>query len=328
MSAGRPGGAAPDAAPRPCRSRCAATVALFLAGLLLLGVPVPSALSPLLGEGVKRVALSAALLGAAALMGARGAARPSAAGVRAALREGCYPVVLVALYCSAEVAAIVPAALRGELALSPDWVVSLAEVVVLCASVGVFEESLFRLLLLGGLLSRFGGTRTGVVVSAVASSAVFGMAHVMPTALGGADALALAQMLLKTAQAGCLGLLFAGVFVRTRSLWGVALLHCLVDLLLMAPAALVGLEVDALGGYVLEGGDASAVALGVLLVVAYSVALVAFAPAAARGMGLLEGASVPEPGPFSPGWEPREAGDDGGRALPVPPERRSAPPRD
>lgn len=328
MSAIRPGGSAPDAAPRPRRSRCAASVALFLVGLLLLGVPAPSVLPPLLGEGVKRIALSAAVLGAAALLGARRAARPSAAGVWAALREGSYPVVLVALYCAVEVAAIVPAALRGELALSPDWAASLAEVTVLCASVGVFEEALFRLLLLGGLLSRFGGTRSGVVMSAVASSAVFGMVHVMPTTLGGSGALALAQMLLKTAQAGCLGLLFAGVFVRTRSLWGVALLHCLVDLLLMAPASLVGLEGDALGGYVLEGGDASAVAMGALLVVAYSVALVAFAPAAARGMRLLEGAPVPEPGPFSPGWEPCETGDESGRDLPVPPERRYAPPRD
>ena len=54
---------------------------------------------------------------------------------------------------------------------------------VLCMMmVGVFEEVLFRVVLFGGMLSRHGATRNGLLASAVVSSVVFGAVHVSSAA--------------------------------------------------------------------------------------------------------------------------------------------------
>lgn len=305
------------------RHRLVLAMLLFLVGILLLGaVPAPPCPSPVLSQAALEAILSAVVLLMVVALGGRRALRPTTTGLRSALREGSYPVAVAGGYCAIEVAALATAS--AGVASPERWLGPLLEVLVLCVFVGIFEEGLFRLVLFGGLLSRHGATRNGLLVSALVSSVVFGAMHVTEFAAGPFDVLTLAQMLLKTAQAGILGLLFAAVLVRTHSFWGAALLHCLVNFLLFVPAVLVGVD-DVLDvSYVAESGGGAETLLALALVLGYVVAVGVFLPAALRGWCLLEEAPLPERGPFEPGWEPREMPRRRDGDRPVPPETLSA----
>lgn len=303
------------------------SLALFVAGLIALEV-VPSfpALPFYYDQGLQRVLLSALVCAFAALLGGARSLAPTGAGVRSSLRLGVYPLAVAGAPCAVELSSLVElAAAGGAPALSASWASDLVGVAFLCAFVGVFEEVLFRVVLFGGMLSRHGATRNGLLASAVVSSVVFGAVHVS-SAAGSTDPIAVAQMLLKTAQAGFIGLLLCAVYVRTRSVLGVAVLHALTDFLLMAPLALLGGGEQVVGSYVYQGGDALAVVMGVALVVVYAIAVALYVPCAVRGWRLLETAPLPAPGPFGGAWDAREdAGDDvpapgSSDGRPVPPE--------
>lgn len=283
-------------------------IALTALGFLaLMVVPSMGALPLLVDQTLQRVMLFALVAAFVALLGGARALVPRASGLRRALREGRYPVLLALALCAFEVMGLLEVAAAGEAAaISPTWALDLAQVALFCASVGFYEEALFRVLLLGGLLSRHGGTRNGVVGSVLVSSVAFGAAHVILSA--SLDPIVLAQMLLKTVQTAFIGLLLGAVYVRTRSFVGVAALHALTDFLLMAPLALLGGLGDSLGTYVSGGDGLAAVVEGLVLVAVYVVVVALYVPAAVRAWKLLETAPVPEAGPFSEGWLPR--GDD------------------
>ena len=175
-------------------------VALTVAGYLaLLAVPSFPGLPYLFDQALQRVLLFALAAVFVALLGGARSLAPSSVGLRRALREGRYPVLIVMGLCVVEVVSLLQLAASGEaVPLSPTWAVDLAGVALLCLSVGLYEETLFRVLLLGGLLSGRGSTRNGVVTAVLVSSVVFGAAHV--ALVGELDPLTLVQMLLKTAQ--------------------------------------------------------------------------------------------------------------------------------
>ena len=303
--------------------RLGRSLALFLVGFALLDVvPGVAGLPFYLDEALRRALAALAVAGLVALLGGARSLAPRAAGLRTALREGAYPLGLAAGLCAFELVSLVGAIRAGEAALSAAWATDLLGMALLCAGVGAFEELLFRSLLMGGMLSRFGDTRRGLLGSALASSVVFGLAHVS-YAVGTADSLAMAQMLLKTAQVTCVSLLLSGIFVRTRGVWGAALVHGLSDLLLMVPLALVGGGEDLLGSYVTVGEGPGAELVGAVMVGVYVFAVLLYVPAAVRGWRLLSAADVPEPGPLCSAWEPRDAAPPTGRGpgdgRPVPP---------
>ena len=284
------------------RHRQGWATALTVVGFLALAV-VPSfpALPFLLDQALQRVLLFALVAVFVALLGGSRALVPSGAGLHRALREGRYPVLLALGLCVLEATALIRAAGLGEgVPVSATWAADLASTALLCAAVGLYEEGLFRVLLLGGLLSRHGATRNGVVASVLVSSVAFGAAHVTLTA--SLDPITLAQMLLKTAQATFIGLLLGAVYVRTHSFLGIAALHALADFLLMAPLAVLGGLEDSIGSYVSGGEGVLAVLAGLSLVASYLVVVALYAPAAVRAWGLLGAAPVPEAGPLSEGW--------------------------
>lgn len=307
-------------------------IALFAVGLVALSfVPSFSALPFYLDQALQRALLFALVAALVAALGGARALAPRREGLRSALRLGSYPLVVALVLLALEGAGIASLVAEGGMgALSPTWAADLAGVAVLCACVGLYEEALFRVLLLGGLLSRHGRTTNGVVVSSLVSSLVFGAVHVATSAAGSLDPITLAQMLLKTVQAGSLGMLLAAVYVRTRSFWGVAAIHALADLLVMTPLALMGGGEEVLGSYVspalAEGAELIVVLAAVLLLVVYVVAVALYLPAALKGWRLLEGADMPQLGPFEQGWEPREDRPaDRGDGRPVPPSGLSRP---
>lgn len=280
-------------------------VALFAIGLFALYV-VPSfgVLPFLVDQAVQRLLLFGLVaLFVAALGGARALA-PSSRGLSRTLREGFYTVGVALALCGIEMVSVLELASEGA-GPSPTWLLDLIQTAALCVTVGLYEEALFRVLLLGGLLSRHGGTRGGLVASVLISSIVFGMAHV--TGSASLDPFVLVQMLLKTAQTGCIGLLFGIVYLRTRSFFGVVALHALADFFLMVPTVVSSGADGLLGSYVSEGTGYLEILLGVSIIVTYVVVIALYAPAAARAWKMLESAPVPEAGPLDANWAAPEA---------------------
>ena len=274
------------------------TVVGFLA---LMAVPSFPGAPYLVDQALQRLLLFALVAVLVVLLGGGRALLPSAVGLRRALREGRYPVLLVLGLCVVELVSLLSLAASGEtVPISPTWAPDLASVALLCVSVGLYEEALFRVLLLGGLLS--------------------GAAHVALE--GRLDVLALVQMLLKTAQTTCIALVLGAVYVRTRSFLGVVTLHALADFFPMALLAVLGGLEDSLGSYVSGGEGELAVLLGLSLVAVYLVLVALYAPAAVHAWRLLEATPLPASGPFERGWEPRPDDDpaladkDDGRPVP------------
>lgn len=280
-------------------------IALTLVGFLALGfVPSLSALPFLVDQGVQRLLLFALVGVFVALLGGGRALAPSAVGLRRSLRAGAYPVLVALVLCVVEMVSLLQLAASGQaVGFSPTWAIDLAGAALLCLGVGLYEEALFRVLLLGGLLSRHGGTRNGVIVSALVSSLAFGAAHVGASA--SLDPVTLAQMLLKTAQTALIGVLFAAAYVRTHSFLGVVAAHALSDFLLMAPLALLGGIEGSVGSYVSGGEGIDALVVGLGLVAVYLVVVALYVPAAAYAWRILEVVPVPERGPLEAGWSPR-----------------------
>ncbi len=295
------------------------TVAGFLA---LVAVPSFPGAPYLVDQALQRLLLFALVSVFVALLGGGRALVPSAVGLRRSLREGRYPVLLVLGLCAFELVSLLGLAASGEtVPISPTWAPDLAGVALLCVSVSLYEEALFRVLLLGGLLSGRGAARNGVVTAVLVSSVVFGAAHVALE--GRLDVLALVQMLLKTAQTTCIALVLGAVYVRTRSFLGVVALHALADFFPLALVAVLGGLEGSIGSYVSGGEGALAVLQGLSLVMVYLVLVALYAPAAAYAWGLLETAPLPASGPFEQGWDPRPDDDpdlaDAGDGRPVPP---------
>ena len=90
---------------------------------------------------------------------------------------------------------------------------------------GLFEEVLFRGLILKLLHKKMGQTKKGMSYVCILSSVIFGVAHFVN--LIHADALpVVSQVIYATAT----GILFAALYLRTKTLWVPILLHGLVNL--------------------------------------------------------------------------------------------------
>ena len=126
--------------------------------------------------------------------------------------------------------------LGGGERLLPYWPVQVLLTLALCASIGILEEALFRGLVVGGMLARRGGRRSGVVRAVLVGSVVFGLAHL--TFPENDDPLTKAQMVLKFLQAGSLGFYFACLAVRTESPWPSAFVHGFWDFALTLSSTL------------------------------------------------------------------------------------------
>jgi len=94
-----------------------------------------------------------------------------------------------------------------------------------CLSVGFFEELIFRGLLLMILLQRLMKYRQGLLWSILISSLAFSLAHLLNVFLG----VPIHQVLLQTGYTFLMGFMWAIVYLRTRNLWIVMVLHALYN---------------------------------------------------------------------------------------------------
>lgn len=158
-------------------------------------------------------------------------------------------------------------------ALDQNWPLNVLFLLVFTAAVGIFEEALFRGLLLHGLLARMGVNRRGVVGALVISSLLFGVAHISFGGVDFSDGLQVVQAILKICQAGLLGFVFAAFSTKQNRICAIAFIHALTDFLIMVvPDALMGPMVEA--SYVSNGSDGSAI------IVMYLVYIALYLPAA------------------------------------------------
>ena len=131
-----------------------------------------------------------------------------------------------------------PAIFISGKSLAPDWPVKMILGIIMCLFVGLFEESVFRVLINDSILYKFRNSKYVFVWIAIISSFVFGAVHVItpkvfasPAALGTAG--------LKTVSTGLLGFIFLILYWKTRNIWGIALFHALYDGVGIVPEAML-----------------------------------------------------------------------------------------
>lgn len=150
--------------------------------------------------------------------------------------------------------------------LAPDALTNLLELGVFCLAVGISEEAMFRGIVFNAILAVKGGTHRGVVWSVIATSVLFGAAHI-DYSIAFNDAITFVQAILKIVQTGMYSFLLCVVVLRTRRLGGVSLFHALDDFLILVPSsALFESSFDT--SYINTGSDAMATIMLYLIVIA------------------------------------------------------------
>ena len=119
----------------------------------------------------------------------------------------------------------------GE-AVQQGWALRLLSSLVLCLAIGASEEGMFRGMLFGGLLARFGGKKNGILWAVAVSSLVFGCAHVTLDDFDPNNLLTFAQAGLKICQTGMYAVMLCAVVLKTKSLVGAMTVHAIDDWLL------------------------------------------------------------------------------------------------
>ena len=98
---------------------------------------------------------------------------------------------------------------------------------VLCMlAVGITEELVFRGLITRMLFAKYSRSSVGVWISVLLSSLLFGLMHLSNAAGGVID---LGSILVQVVGAAALGICLSAIYLRTGSLWTVALLHGYMD---------------------------------------------------------------------------------------------------
>lgn len=120
---------------------------------------------------------------------------------------------------------------------------------VLCMlAVGLAEELTFRGLITQMIYEKYGYNSLGVWLSVVVSSLLFGAVHLVNAAGGAAD---IFGVLVQMVGAAALGMCLAAIYLRTRSLWTVALLHGYMDFCALMTSGFYSVQTigETVGGY-------------------------------------------------------------------------------
>ncbi len=243
---------------------------------------------PLELGGVIAAVIACHALGGASLM------RPQLASIVDTFHRLRWLVVVSGL----EVALQLLAFTTGDYFLSPNWPLYLLHILLLCMMIGMFEEIVFRGIILNGLLAPLGERRDGVLKALLISSLLFGAAHLIGQDTDWSDRLQATQAILKVAQTGVLGFVFGVCAIHQRNLTGVAVFHGFTDFVLMVlPYMLSGPEQGEVQ-YVTADSQAA-----MTTIVMYSVLIALYIPALVTAMRTLRQEQLPQCGEFmDPCW--------------------------
>lgn len=279
------------------RRPVAFSIVILAVSLVYVLLPIPSGFAT---AAIHELAIAVLVAGIAAFVAVGGAKAifPSFEGFGYGLVRCIYILIFAALLSLSS--------LSGDLAegtpISENLAMNLPLFALLCLSIGVFEEVLFRGLLFGAFLARWGGTRKGILFAALLSSLIFGVAHIVQYVFSGdvSSLASIAQAVGKTVQTGVIGFLFAALYVKTRSLAPIAIGHALFDFIAEFPDVLFSSKVSA--SYVSSDPSAAAAAA-----VGYLVVVILLIPAVVIAIRALKAAEVPFYGLFRPAAEASEA---------------------
>ena len=245
-----------------------------------------------------RLVLAALMLAIMAIAGGTAAIKPSCKGLGYEMTWGLY---MLAFAFGLGMVAFLLMPLTGAQAVT-DWPLQLLALILLCLCVGVFEEGLFRGILLNGLLAKIGGTKRGIVTAILVSALLFGFAHVAPSFLVGDvyNPATAGQAILKTLQGAFMGFLFAVLYLRSHNFWGIVALHGLNDFFVLIQSAVFTTSLEF--QYVSSTPDSAEEAAQLF---AMLFAVVMYAPLLAIGILQIRKVHGSDFGIFVEEWNPR-----------------------
>ena len=241
------------------------------------GNPLPMALL--------RIVLSAIMIGIMILMGAKKSLSNVKEGFSDTLRKNRYLLILALIL---GMLIFIPGILNYG--FSTELLLKELSYFILCITIGLFEESLFRGVVFQGILRKTGNTYKGIWVAIIISSIIFGAVHVYTYIVGESyDLTGIIESIGKTLQTGAIGVLLAAVYLKTKNLWATALVHTLNDFFLMQAIMFTN---NTLGNYVTGGTD------GVRTIIIYVVQVLLYVPALVKATKIIKEVEVPEYGVF------------------------------
>ncbi len=105
------------------------------------------------------------------------------------------------------------------------------ECAIICFSIGLFEETMVRGLLIGNMMLHWKDKPHRALRSLIFSSVLFGLLH-----LGNLfEGEYLPMVILQTALAIFLGFALGAVYIRTKNLWPLIIMHFLIDFMVSLP---------------------------------------------------------------------------------------------
>lgn len=263
----------------------------LVVALIALAIGIGSIYIPTdtdMAESVMNIILTAIMLAIMIQMGAGDSLRRVTQGAGHTFRKSLYVLILSFLMG----AVVVLVCLVSNTPASEDAAARLLGYFILCISIGLFEESLFRGVVLEALARKLGGTRKGVVGAVLCSALIFGVAHVIPYIVGGNyDVSGVVQALLKVVQSGAFGVLLATLYLQNKNLWSIVLVHALSDFFPMMTQIFRDAS-EGSGGYVSSGAD------GTRTIITFSIYLILYIPPMISSARMLKKMDVPEYGIF------------------------------
>lgn len=109
--------------------------------------------------------------------------------------------------------------------------------IITMIALGIAEEFIFRGIILNLFIDKFDKTKKGIYISIALSSIIFGVAHVTNVFYG----VSLESSLIQAAGASMLGALFAAIYLRSRNIWVVVIIHALNDFSALIGSGLFGI---------------------------------------------------------------------------------------
>ena len=128
--------------------------------------------------------------------------------------------------------------------------------IILGLGIGLYEEALYRGIVLGGLLAVMGRWRKGVMAAVLLAAIYFGWNHV--TFEANADFLTNVQSILKIVQSAMFAIVMSDAVLHSRKLGGAVLFHAVNDFLFIGPSAIIK-GVTPSGEYTTSGSGAMTV---------------------------------------------------------------------
>ncbi|MDR3598751.1 MAG: type II CAAX endopeptidase family protein [Clostridium sp.] len=109
--------------------------------------------------------------------------------------------------------------------------------IVTMIAIGVGEEFIFRGIILNLFIDKFDKTKKGIYISIALSSIIFGAAHVTNAFSG----ISIKSALIQAGLVSMLGALLAAIYLRSRNIWVVVIIHAFNDFSALIGSGLFGI---------------------------------------------------------------------------------------